>query len=241
MKRFYRAQSARGGLERFRVRHKETDLFIQATLPLVREAEALVIESRLAIEEYIRRRPEFLHSRLPLPFDELAPPIVREMLEAGKLASVGPMAAVAGAIAEYVGKGLIKLGAQEVIVENGGDCYVHTKSECTVGIWAGNSPFSGKIGIKLLPESELRGVCTSSGSVGHSLSFGTADAITVVSKSTSLSDAVATSIGNIVRSGAKLKKALHVLENVPGIAGGLIIIGEKLGIVGKIELVTIDG
>jgi len=241
MKRFYRAVFHRKGLHRFRIRHKETDLLVQSSLFLEKEAEGLTIEARLFIEEYIRRHPVFIDSLVPLPEDPFAPPLIQEMLKAAEMAGVGPMAGVAGAIAEYVGKGLKTLGAREVIVENGGDIYIAIESECIAGIWAGQSPFSGRIGLRLRPEARISGICTSSGSIGHSLSLGSADAVTVLARSATLADAVATAIGNLVHGGAELKHALGRLKKMPGIQGGVIVVGEKLGAWGEVELVPLSG
>ncbi len=237
--RDYRAFSHHQRLGRFRVKYKETDLLIQSTSLLEKEAERLVIESRLAIEGYIREHPEFLHAKVPLPIDDLAPKIVREMLSAAKVAGVGPMASVAGAIAEYVGKGLLNAGSEEVIVENGGDCFISLNGPCTVGIWAGLSPFSGRIGVRIDPVDGIHGVCTSSGTIGHSLSLGKADAVTILAKSPLVADAVATSIGNLVQGGKSIKKALSVIDKIQEVAGGLIIVGEKMGAIGQIEVVAI--
>ena len=231
---------ARADLVHFRIRHKETDLCIQCSAPFEREAESLVIEARLAIEEYIRRVPEFLHARSPMVLDEFAPEIVREMMEAAEIAGVGPMASVAGAIAQYVARGLLNRGAKEVVCENGGDCYVDCRSACTVGIWAGTSPFSGKIGLTIQPHSGIHGVCTSSGSIGHSLSLGSADAVTIVAESAAIADAVATRIGNIVRGPATMERALAHIEAIEHVRGGVVIVGERMGVVGQVELAPVS-
>ena len=126
---------------------------------------------------------------MPLPEDPLAPPLLRTMLSAARLAGVGPMASVAGAIAQAVGAAL-KPHSSSIIVENGGDCYLDMDEETTVGIYAGpRSPFSGKIGIRLTADVFPLGICTSSGTVGHSLSFGKADAVTVTARDAALADA----------------------------------------------------
>ena len=124
--------------------------------------------------------------------------LVKEMIRVSTLANVGPMAAVAGAMAEFVSKDLLKISKQ-VIVENGGDIYLATSRERTIGIYAGTSPLSMKLGITISPEDSPLGVCTSSGTVGPSLSFGKADAVCILSKSAALADAAATAVGNVVR------------------------------------------
>jgi len=164
-----------------------------------------------------------------------APELVREMIRVSQLARVGPMAAVAGAIAEWVSKDLLKL-SKEVIIENGGDIYLATARERTIGIYAGQSPLSLKIGIVIGPEESPLGVCTSSGTVGPSLSFGRADAVCILSKSAALADAAATAVGNIVQEKKDIELGLGRGKEIEGVLGVLIIVGEKMGVWGNIKL-----
>jgi ApbE superfamily uncharacterized protein (UPF0280 family) len=145
------------------------------------------------------------------------------------------MAAVAGAMAEMVSKDLLKL-SKEVIVENGGDIYLATSKERTVGIYAGNSPLSLKMGILIKPEEAPLGICTSSGTVGHSLSFGKADAVCILSKSAALADAAATAVGNVIQEKKDIEKGLERGKEIEGVLGMLIIVGEKMGVWGNITL-----
>jgi ApbE superfamily uncharacterized protein (UPF0280 family) len=239
-KRTYRSYIARNGLTSFQVRHKETDLHIQFDRNLEDEVSKWVIEVRLSIEDYVRSHPDFLESYTPLPEDPFAPSIVRDMLESSATAGVGPMATVAGAIAQHIGKRCMELTSGEVIVENGGDIFLWVLEPITSAIWAGTSPLSGRVGIAIAPGRTPLGVCTSSGTVGHSRSLGKADAVTVVSQSVSLADAAATSIGNMVRTERDIDPGLNALRQIPGILGGVIIKGTKLGIWGQIELVPLN-
>jgi len=184
-----------------RVRIEETDLHILADRDVTDTAIDLILQYRTQLENYILKNPGFSASLDPLKVDNLAPPMVRGMMQAGILAGVGPMAAVAGAVAEYVGLALLQNGCEEVMVENGGDIFVSRKKECTVAIFAGESPLSYKVGLRLTAEDMPVGICTSSGTVGHSLSFGDADSVTVVARSTLVADAVATRLGNEVGHG----------------------------------------
>jgi len=225
------------GLVSSYVRMAETDLHILAPLQVGDDALRLVSEFRLQIEEYIRSHPSFGSSLTPLPLSPSAPLIVREMLTAGRRAGVGPMAAVAGAIAEGVGQALQRGGVGELIVENGGDIFLARNRQCTVAVFAGESPLSNKIGILVEAEQMPCGVCCSSGSIGHSLSFGQADAVVVVAPSTALADATATRIGNEVTSGpGSIEKALKTARDIQGISGVLIVQGERLGAWGAIAL-----
>ena len=243
IQRAYRALPDPGNLVASFAGIKETDLHILADRDVTDLAQKLVLQYRLQIEKYIRQHPEFASALIPLPADSLAVPIVREMLAAGRSAGVGPMAAVAGVIAEYVGRGLLHNGCREVMVENGGDIYLSRNEDCTVAIFAGASPLSLQIGVRLAASVMPIGVCTSSGTIGHSLSFGVADSVTVIAKSTALADAAATRLGNEVgrASGGEtgIKKALTKSRDIAGVLGVVVICGEKIGAVGDVELISL--
>jgi len=241
--RVYRQIQAQGDLVSSFVRISETDLHILADRDVEHQARELVLQYRLQLESYIARQPAFLTALLPLPADDLAPPLVRDMLQAGIAAEVGPMAAVAGAVAEYVGRSLLLQGVKEVMVENGGDIYLSRKKDCTVAIFAGQSPLSNKVGVLIAGKDMPRGICTSSGTVGHSLSFGDADSVTVLASSTPLADAVATRLGNEVGRGQSgeggIKRALAAARQFDGIDGVVVICGALMGAVGRVELVKL--
>ncbi len=237
----YRQRSYRrlhqAGLVATEVRLMETDLHILAPVSVEDRALLVVTEVRRQVEEYIAGHPVFLDSLVPLPADEQAPPLVRDMLAAAAAAGVGPMAAVAGVIAEAVGKALLADGQEEVIVENGGDIFVARRQTCRVGVYAGESILSGRVGLLLQPDQMPCGVCTSSGSIGHSLSMGVADAVVVRATSTALADAAATRLGNEVspRPGS-IDRALAVARTIEGLAGVVIVSGDRLGAWGDVEL-----
>ncbi len=236
--RTYRNLIKTDDLVKFEVIVKETDLLVRAERDLSNETREFVLKYRRQIEAYIEMNPEFQRSLIPLKEDPYAPEIVREMIRTSRLAQVGPMAAVAGAMAESVSKDLLKL-SKEVIVENGGDIYLATSRERTIGIFASDSPLSLKIGIVIGPEDSPLGVCTSSGTVGHSLSFGKADAVSVLSKSAALADAAATAIGNIVKEKKDIELGLERGKEIKGVLGMLIIVGEKMGVWGNVKLIQL--
>jgi ApbE superfamily uncharacterized protein (UPF0280 family) len=231
----YRKRAHPKGLISRRILIKETDLLVSATTDLSQQAKNRVHHHRRQLEDYIRRRPEFLSTLLPYPEDPFAPPIVREMIRATHRFAVGPMAAVAGAIAHFVGTDLLSY-SEEVLVENGGDIFVKTKRPAMVSIFAGSSPLTNRLGLVLQPERMPMGVCTSSGTVGHSLSFGNADAVCVVASSASIADAAATALGNKVTSKSKLAGEIESIKESEDIRGGVIIIGEIVASWGEIEL-----
>jgi hypothetical protein len=238
--RTYRDFEASDGFKTFRVVVETSDLYVKALSNLEKETEQLIRECRSQIEVAIARRPGFLASLEPLDEDPVYSPAVLRMIRAAKKAGVGPMAAVAGEVAHYVGKGLLEKSA-EVIIENGGDLFIHVNQPVVVGLFAGDSAFSGKIGLKIDPTPLSVGVCTSSATIGPSLSLGRADCATVVSHSTPLADAVATAMGNRVRKAADLKHAVEWAVNIPGVDGALAVLGDKIAALGEIELVPLEG
>jgi hypothetical protein len=226
------------GLVSFQVTVKETDLYIKATRDLKEMAREVIIHHRFQLEQYISKHPEFFRSLVPLDSDEFAPPIVRDMIQVAQSCGVGPMAAVAGAMAEFVGKDLLA-SSPEIIVENGGDIFIHSARGLKIGIFAGSSPLSFRVGLKIPATNHGWGVCTSSGTVGPSLSFGRADAVCVLAPSAALADAAATAVGNLVGSSADLPQGLEKAQTIPGLTGVVIIIGDKLGAWGDVELTEI--
>lgn len=237
-KRTYRNLVKTDDLIKFEVIVKETDLLIRAEKDLSREAKESVLKYRNQLETYIATNPDFERSLIPVQEVSHAPEIIREMVGASGLAGVGPMAAVAGAIAQWVSKDLLQL-SNEVIVENGGDIYLATSKKRIIGIYAGASPLSMKIGIVIEPGETPLGICTSSGTVGHSLSFGKSDAVCILSKSAALADAAATAVGNIVRERKDIEGGLERGKEIEGVSGVLIIVGEKMGAWGDIKLIRL--
>jgi len=233
--RTYRHWIESKDLVAFNVTEKETDLYIRAAANLQRRAHRLVLKYRHQLEGYIERNADFRTSLEPLSVPGNAPAIVRRMANAGQLAGVGPMASVAGAIAECVGKELLAF-TPEVIVENGGDIFLKIKKNRVAGVFAGESPLTGKIGLEIDARNTPLGICTSSGTVGHSLSYGKADAVVVVAADTALADAAATAIGNRVNKPDDTGRALDFAQSINGLRGVVIITGDKVGAWGDIKL-----
>jgi ApbE superfamily uncharacterized protein (UPF0280 family) len=238
--RKYRNLVEAARLPAFRVVVKETDLLVHAEKKLEHETRELVLEHRGYVEAYIKAHPDFAAALTPWRLDGPAPNIVVDMVKAGENAGVGPMAAIAGAVAEHAGLGLLK-STDHVIVENGGDVFIKTGAPLTVGIFAGKSPLNLRFGIRLSGRPEPMAVCTSSGTVGHSLSLGQADAVCVVADSCSIADAAATAIGNQVQSMADIEYAIDKGKRIEKIRGIIIIVGKKMGIWGDLEVVPLKG
>ena len=238
--RDYRSLVTGRDLVSFEIEVKETNLYIRANRSLRSKALKLVHKYRSQLEGYIARHPTFTTSFVPLPIQGDEPAIVKAMLEAGAKAGVGPMASVAGAIAEFVGAELLRF-SPELIIENGGDIYMKTSRKRVVGVFAGNSPLTGKMGLEIEPEDTPLGVCTSSGTVGHSVSLGKADAAVIISPSATLADAAATAVGNEVKTESDIRRGLDFAQGIPGVTGAVIVKGDKIGSWGKVKLCATVG
>jgi ApbE superfamily uncharacterized protein (UPF0280 family) len=222
-----------GGLVHFRVTEAQSDLFAGAHAELSAEAHEALMDARAHIEREIVLNPDFLTAFMPLEPRPGAPEPVSWMYRAARAAGVGPMAAVAGAVARFVGRELLKR-SQEVVVENGGDIYIASERERLAAIFAGDSPLSMKVALKV-PPGEW-GLCASAGRVGPSVSYGHADAAVILSKDAALADAAATALGNLLKTEGDIAGALVRAMEIPGVLGAVAVMGDKLGAAGAVEL-----
>ena len=240
--RWYR-EDMKSELAAFTVSFRETDLWVgvnrQAfSLPLQEYCYAAGRTLYCELNDYLLIDPGFLHSLLPYVPRPDAPPIAGLMAQAAANAGVGPMAAVAGAFAQEIARQLEKqFSLTDIIVENGGDIYLRSSITRRISIYAGNSILSNRLALEINPADSPLGICTSSGTVGPSLSFGNADAVTVLARDAATADAYATAIGNLVKTPADIEPALDFGATQPEIAGVVIIIGDQVGVRGRIKLV----
>lgn len=237
--RIYRKQHQKKGLVSFDITVNQTNLNIQAQSDLSQIAVKSVLECRNYIENYIDFYPEFAASLTPLNPSGILPPVIREMIQAGIKANVGPMASVAGIIAQTAGKAMLEFSS-EIVVENGGDIFIKSDTDTVFAIYAKDSPFFMTTGIQVKKRITPYGICTSSGTLGHSRSFGTADAATVLAASCPLADAVATALGNRVLSPDHIKSAIDWGKSIDDVQGMVIIKGKHIGLWGDLELVRLD-
>ena len=237
--RTYRHWVKTSDLVNFSVIVEETDCYFSASSNLQGKARRLILKYRASLKKYIASQPAFLTTLEPIAILPGAPRIVQAMARAGEKAGVGPMAAVAGAIAHFVGEELSHF-SPELIIENGGDIFLCGRRPRLIGIYAGNSPLSGKVGFEINPGGRAIGISTSSGTVGHSLSFGKADAVVVVAENAVLSDAVATGLANRVFTPEDIQPCLERAQKIEGVTGCVAIKGEHAGFWGEIRLRNID-
>ncbi|MDO5859776.1 UPF0280 family protein [Methanobrevibacter sp.] len=194
---------------------------------------------RSDLKNYIVKNEDFLLSLEPLNLiDENLPLIVKTMHESSLKADVGPMACVAGAISQLSLDYLIEKGSKNSIVENGGDIALINNTTTLCGIYSNNRILGNSIAFKIKPRKRQLGICTSSGKIGHSISFGSADSVTVIGKSPSIADGLATRIANDVNgetSQDKITNALETAENFREFYEGILIISdENIATIGKL-------
>jgi len=235
-RRFYRDWIKDKALYITQIIANETDIRVTTNKRVDKDfIEEKVRLCRLSIEKYINKDRRFLTSLKPLFVESSAPSIIKEMAEKSREVNVGPMATVAGAISEALGRELLKAGYKDVIVENGGDIFLKTRKSRLVGIYSGRSKLWNNLCLKVKPKDMPLGICTSSGTIGHSLSFGSADSVVILSKSASLADAVATATCNRIKSKQDLTLALDFARQINGVLGVAIILKNNLVSWGKIE------
>jgi ApbE superfamily uncharacterized protein (UPF0280 family) len=237
-RRSYRDWIKAKDLHLTRITVKETDLQILTDKPIDKDfCKKRISLYRSQIEGYISKDKRFLTALKPIEVELNARPVVKKMAEAAKKANVGPMAAVAGAIAGFLGRDLLKKRYKEVIIENGGDIFLASRKIRAVGIYTGKSRLWQKLYLKINPQDTPIGICASSGTIGHSLSFGCADSVIILSKDASLADAVATACANLVKSREDLEKAAGFAKSIKGVSGLIIIIKNAIVSWGKVEFV----
>lgn len=191
---------------------------------------------RNLLEEYIVKHAEFRDSLIPVKIPDGVHPMVTEMGKAAVAAGTGPMSAVAGAVAEYICNDLLdKFSLQEVTIENGGDIFMKLTSPAAISVYAGASPLSEKISLVIKPEETPISVCCSSGTVGHSLSFGNADACMIACRSGALADAYATAFCNEVKSKDMVPAVTETALKKSDILSVVIIMDDKVGLGGKLD------
>jgi len=214
---------------KFKTEYKNSLIEIICDKDLKEKAQQELERLYKELERYLQEEPFISSSYEPLKAGGNSPDIARIMASASEKAGVGPMAAVAGTFSELLGRYLLKEGASEVIVENGGDIFLQLRNERLVGIYSGQSEFSSRIALRVNSDSTPLGICTSSASVGHSVSLGESDSVTVVAESCPLADAAATAIANEVKGPDGIQKGIEAAEKIEGIQGALIIKGKELG------------
>ena len=195
---------------------------------------AAIRAQRALLEAYIARHGEFATSFAPVGLLPDAPEIACRMAAAASRTGVGPMAAVAGTIAQMAAEAALADGAAEAIVENGGDVFLAGNREARVGLYAGAGPIGDSLALAVPAARLPLAVCSSSSRMGHSVSLGDCDLATVLARDASLADAAATLAANLVRTPEDIDSALARIRGIPGIDAVLLVKGERIGLMGDL-------
>jgi len=201
-----------------------------------------IVTQRHILEAYIQRHPEFQEALVPIPLKDDAPEVALRMARAAQLVGVGPMAAVAGAMAQCAAQAGLKAGALDVIIENGGDIYLQTVAPVVIGLAPGTEILTGQLAFSVQPDETPMAICSSSGHMGHSMSLGQCDLATVVARDAALADAAATQAANLVKTEQDVNPTLERIAAIEGINGLLIVKNDHVGLAGQLpSLVKIRG
>lgn len=236
--RNYRSRFSDDERRWFCVKFLESDLWIgvdRGSYSASMEADtyAMLVELRRSMDAYLLMDPAYKAALTPYDAGLEAPEILKEMSRTSHKTGIGPMSAVAGAVAKRVAD---FLGTKEVIVENGGDIYAKAASDMDISVFAGQSPLSEKIGLHIPAADFPLGICTSSGTVGPSLSLGRADAVMIVCKDVLLADSYATAMANRIKTVDDLQPVIDSISEIPEILGAIAVKDDRMAITGRFEL-----
>ncbi len=216
--------------------YRHTELLISADSDIKEKIKGLLEEIYRQLDYCIQKEPAFLKSLSPVKVKPFFPEAIRNMCRLSALFNVGPMAAVAGAVNDFLAAGL-KSSCNELIIENGGDLYIKSGRDINTGVYVKNSFFKDLITVQVDSADMPCGICSSSGTFGHSLSLGNCDLAVVLSDSSTGADAAATAVANSINTVEDIRKSIDFFKGLSPVKGLLIIKKDIVGIWGKIRLV----
>ena len=193
-----------------------------------------IVRRRQVLEHYIARHPDFQTALTPIALLADAPAVAQRMARAAELVGVGPMAAVAGAMAQCAAQAGLEAGADEVIVENGGDIYLKTTGPVTIGLHTGTAEIGDRLAFSLEAGETPLAICSSSGKMGHSMSMGQCDLATVVAKDAALADTAATEAANRIQTMDDVNAVVEFIAGIEGVDGALIVKDDRIGLAGHL-------
>jgi len=219
----------------YRLKYKYTDLFITSDRDILKELEFPVLSFYEEIEKVILNEPVFEKSLVPVRARSHYPPVIRKMCHAAKVFRVGPMAAVAGAVCDRIAESIAD-SCRFLMIENGGDVFIKSSGPVNIGLYSSNKYFSDRLNIRIDAEQTPCGICSSSGRIGHSLSLGRSDLVTILSGSTILADAAATAVANSIKGQTDIERAIRRYKRNREVRGLIIIKNDRIGIWGSVQL-----
>jgi len=217
------------------ISYKNSDVYISSDRDIKCKIAPHLKEIYSKIEMCIKKDPVFLRALSPVPIKPFYPAEIKEMCRVSEKFNVGPMAAVAGAVNDYIA-GHLSGYCGELVIENGGDIFLKSGRDLIINLYIRNPYFEDRLNIKIAGSDTPCGICSSSGTFGHSLSLGKCDLATVISKSSTIADAAATAAANRVKSEEDILPAIDYFKNFNDILGVLLVKGKKIGMWGKFRL-----
>jgi ApbE superfamily uncharacterized protein (UPF0280 family) len=199
---------------------------------------AEIVRQRRILEDYIARHPSFQSALAPIDLRADVPEVARHMAWAARRVGVGPMAAVAGAMAQSAAESALAAGAREAIVDNGGDIYLKATQPVLIALGTGTAKLADRLAFLVRPDETPLAICSSSGKMGHSMSFGLCDLATIVAQDAALADAAATQAGNLVRTVEDVEGALEKIMRIEGVEGVLLVKDDRVGLAGHLPRLT---
>lgn len=240
--RTYREHVREGRWTSFTTKYKKTDVWIgvdkESYKPEIPEfCNTFIRNLHASMDAYLCKDPNYLTSLIPYDAKPEAPDILKKMSCISRRTGIGPMSAIAGAVALYIVEALkTEFHIKEAIVENGGDIYADIQEDMDVSVFAGTSPLSEKVGLHINAQQAPLGICTSSGTVGPSLSFGKADAVVIICKDVLLADSYATKFANFIRKPEDINPVLEKIGKLEDILAAMVIKDDSMGVIGKFEM-----
>lgn len=224
---------------RFDLSYRESILRVVCDDGLRDAAFDAMMEARYSVEAKISQDPFFEITYDPYPSSPGDDDIIRRMCDASAVAGVGPMAGVAGAVALHVAERLISEGSSHAIVENGGDIAFYSPEPRLVGIFADHPVFRDLA--FSVSSDRIVGICSSSRTVGPSVSLGSSSISTVFADDVVLADCCATALGNLVRDESHIQDAVRDIGSREGVSGCMACCGDKVAMFGSLpEIVPAD-
>lgn len=234
-KNIYRSKVKSRERYNWRVVYKYSDLLISSNKNIGGRIEEPLKEIYKLLESCMKRDPSFVNSLSPVKAKPYFPRIVKKMCEKATIFNVGPMATVAGAVCEYLAENLLNY-CSRLIIENGGDVYIKTNRDINAAIYLKNKYLGDEIRLIIRAKNTPCGLCSSSGSFGHSLSLGKSDLVTALARSVISADGAATAIANSISSSADIQSSIDYYKDLDNLTGILVVKDNRIGLWGDIEL-----
>jgi len=235
-KEIYRVNVAKKAEFAWKISYKYSDLFISCDRDIYSFIHDKLIDFYNILEQEIKENPDFEKSLIPLKNYSCNNWILSEMYKTSETFNVGPMAAVAGSLCEYISRE-IQDRVRYLVIENGGDVYIKSTRDAVISVFLKNNYFGKGLNIKIEKKLLPCGIASSSGTFGHSLSLGNSDIAMVLAKNAIIADAAATAFANKIKNKDDLEKAVNSMKDKEGILGLLAIKDEKIAIYGQMALI----